>query len=128
MYRASIDCFKCGDHQEGMAHIHMRAIKVFQLNDPSQQAWTEKCLKNEMFISKNLKHPRVVITYDVIKTCSHGYIMMRFAPNGSIKSDLWERLKRPYKNDEAKEYFSGLLSGLQYMHSHNVAHRDLKLE
>ena len=119
-----MDCSKCDKSDQ--PHQHFRAIKVFQLNDPGQQMWVEKCLKNEMFISKNLKHPHVVMTFDVIKTRSYAYIMMRFAQGGSIKSDLWDRLKQPYKNDQAKLYFSGLVDGLQYMHSHNTAHRDLK--
>ena len=121
MYRAT-------EHREDSSKIRIRAVKVFQLAEIElgKQIWVEKCLRNEMFIAKYLKHPHVIIAYDVIKTHSHAYIIMLFAPNGSIKSDLFERLKKPYKNDQAKLYFSGLISGLQYMHSNNVAHRDLK--
>ena len=127
VYRATYETQNSDGSKSG--HIRTRAIKVFKLTElkPDQQAWIEKCLRNEMFISKYLKHPHVVIAYDVIKTHGHAYIVMLFATNGSIQSDLFERLKRPYKNDEAKRYFEGLTSGLQYMHNNNVAHRDLKL-
>ena len=128
VYRATFESINSDGSKTG--HKRTRAIKVFKLTDlePGQQTWVEKCLRNEMFVSKNLKHPHVVIAYDVIKTRSHAYIMMLFATNGSIQSDLFERLKRPYKNDEAKRHFSGLANGLQYMHEQNVAHRDLKLD
>lgn len=104
------------------------AIKVMNLNNPDQRIWMEKCLKNEMYISKYVKHPNVVLSCDVFKTKSYGYIIMRLAENGSIKADLWKRLKRPYVDKEAKEYFKGLASGLNYIHGQNIVHRDIKLE
>ena len=104
------------------------AIKVFDLTDSTQVEWIEKCLKAEMFISKYLKHPNIIHTLEVIKTHTRGYIVMALAQNGSIKRDLTERLGRPYTNEEAKGFFQGLCSGLQYMHSVNIAHRDLKLD
>ena len=129
VFRATVEC-KCEKPhpKDSKDPPHNRAIKIFHLKDPSKQEWAGKCLKNEMFIAKNMKHPNIVMTYDVIKTNNNAYIIMRYAPNGSIKSDLCERLKRPYTNDEAKDYFTGLMNGLQYMHAHNIAHRDLKLE
>ena len=104
------------------------AIKIFNLKDTSHALWIRNCLKSEMFIAKYLKHPNIVQTFEVLKTHSHGYIVMAFATNGSIQMDIYQRLKRPYYHEVAKKYFRYLMTGLQYMHSLNVSHRDLKLD
>lgn len=104
------------------------AMKVFYLDDDNNRMWVERCLKNEMYIAKYVKHQNVVLTLEVLKTTHHGYIFMQLGENGSIKSELFKQLKRPYTDGEAKERFSGLLRGLHYLHSQNIVHRDLKLD
>ena len=104
------------------------AVKIFDLTNSEQAYWISKCLRNEMYISKNLKHPNIVLTYEVFKTHRNGFIVMDFAVNGNIETELYNRLRRPFTESEAKSQFSGLMAGLQHMHNVNIAHRDLKLE
>ena len=106
--------------------IKWYAIKIFDLVK-GNPLWIEKCLKNEMFISKSLKHPNIIFTYDIFKTRRNGYIVMQFAPGGTIQSVLFDKLRRPYTEDEAKIKFTALMEGLMYIHHHNIGHRDLKL-
>ena len=101
---------------------------MFNLTDPNKKLWIERCLKNEMFVSKYLKHPNIIFTYDAFKTRRNAYIVMQLAPGGDLRTDCYDRLKRGYLETEAKKHFGALMSGLLYMHQHNVCHRDLKLE
>ncbi|KAJ6216968.1 hypothetical protein RDWZM_008125 [Blomia tropicalis] len=102
------------------------AIKIFDLNKVNK-AWLQNCLKNEMYISKNLKHPNIVLTLEVMKTQHYGFIVMALA-DGSLSTEMYGENRREYSIKQAKIYFKGLISGLKYMHEQNVAHRDLKLE
>lgn len=101
---------------------------MFDLTIDNNKVWIEACLKNEMFVAKNLKHPAIIFTFDVIKTRRNAYIIMQFAAGGDVSKRMYEDLKRPYTEEESKTYFKDLMSGLVHMHHQNVAHRDLKLE
>ena len=50
------------------------------------------------------------------------FIVMELCSGG----DLYSR--DPYKEEEAARIVSSILSAIAYMHSKNVAHRDLKYE
>lgn len=45
-----------------------------------------------------------------------------------MQSYLYDKIKRPYSEEEAKKPFKALMTGLEYMHHNNTCHRDLKLE
>ncbi|KAH9398113.1 protein serine/threonine kinase [Tyrophagus putrescentiae] len=122
--RRSVSC----ESNSGIDSSVDLACKVFNLEGEAIRPWAEKCLKNEMFISQYVKHENVVAACEVMKTSRHGFIFMLLCENGSIKSDLLYNLKRPYNDKEAKERFIGLTKGLQYLHSKNIVHRDLKLD
>lgn len=106
----------------------MKAVKVFNLINNKNAVWVKKCLKNELFISKRLKHPNIILTEEVFKTNRFGVIVMQYAENGTLKRFLFTVLRRPCNSDEARRFFSQLMYGLQHMHNRNIAHRDLKLE
>ncbi|KAH9426343.1 Serine/threonine-protein kinase plk4 [Dermatophagoides pteronyssinus] len=105
---------------------HIYAAKVMNLNE-TNRIWVTKCLKHEMFISKLLQHPNIVRTYDYFKTNTYAVIIMEYYSNGSIRLEM-DRQNHPYDIGEAGRLFTGLITGLQYMHSKNIAHRDLKLD
>lgn len=50
------------------------------------------------------------------------FIAMEFFPEG----DLGKYLGSPLPEQEAQDIAAQVLEGLQFMHSHNFAHRDLK--
>ncbi len=103
------------------------AIKVFDLTDESHQSWIINCLKREMLIAKNLQHKNIITTYEVFKTQRNGYIVMKLADGGDLGAKM-TRQKEAYSEEETRKYFRPLMDGLAYMHSQNIAHRDLKLE
>lgn len=72
-------------------------------------------------------HKNVCSAYDVFKMRTKAYIFMKFAPNGTLDSWMSKHDGR-LKEEAARKYFFGIMSGLEYLHAHNIAHRDLKLE
>ena len=101
------------------------ACKKFDLTNRAHEVWREKCLKSEMKIMMRLKHPNIIKALDVIKTRKMAFIFMEFAKNGSVGEYL-AKTGRPIEEKQAKKWFHDILSALAYMHSKNMAHRDIK--
>ena len=103
-----------GNHEDAP---NTYAVKVFDLTNEDKKIWVEKCLKNEMFIGKYLKHPNIVFTFDVMKTPRNGYIVMQYAPNGDLSTECYKKLKRAFTEEEAKNYFRGRKSCCEDLNS-----------
>lgn len=106
----------------------MLAVKYFVLKNSPNKNWINNCLKIEMMISHKLKHPNIIFTLEAHKTKSSAILVMEFAENGTMQTDLYTRRGKSYSDDECRTLFKGLMTGLNHMHEHNIAHRDLKLE
>uniref|UniRef100_A0A7S0SV19 Protein kinase domain-containing protein n=1 Tax=Mantoniella antarctica TaxID=81844 RepID=A0A7S0SV19_9CHLO len=83
-------------------------------------------VKRELINHRLLDHPNIIRFVEVLLTPTHLAIVMEYASGG----ELFERIcsKGRFGEDEARFFFQQLVSGLEYCHRHNVAHRDLKLE
>ena len=55
-------------------------------------------------------------------------IVLEYADGGDLRSKIQERLKtkRYFKENEIWGMFIQLITGLRYLHAHNIIHRDLK--
>ena len=84
-----------------------------------------KKVKSEYSIAKSLNHPNVVRT---VRLCTHSgrwNHVMEFCPQGELFSLVQ---KRYLTLDDNLCLFKQLLRGVAYLHSHGIAHRDIKLE
>jgi len=55
--------------------------------------------------------------------------MLAVVKNRAKGGDLFRRLseKGPFSEEAGKKLFKQVLEGVEYLHSHNVTHRDLKV-
>ena len=80
-----------------------------------------ECLKLQMC----LNHPNVAALYGFFTEGDEIFLLMELC----IDIDLTSQTKHLKKNaKEAKEVIREIVRGLQYMHNHQVIHRDIKLE
>jgi serine/threonine protein kinase len=110
------------------------AMKI--INKDSKKFYKYNTVKDEVNILKNLSHPNIIKYYDFQESVTKLYIIMELAEGES----LFEWINNHYRNnknyiidneqtiDESKIYIiiKQLLSAINYLHSHNICHRDIK--
>ncbi|CAM8906914.1 unnamed protein product [Rhodiola kirilowii] len=79
----------------------------------------------EIINHRSLRHPNIIRFKEVL-TPTHLAIVMEYAAGG----ELFERICNAgrFSEDEARYFFQQLISGVNYCHSLQICHRDLKLE
>lgn len=65
--------------------------------------------------------------FDYIRTGFKVYIVLEYASNGDLYEYL-AGLSKPMPESKCKTWMRQLCSAVEYLHSRNIAHRDLKCE
>ncbi|KAG1767230.1 kinase-like protein [Suillus occidentalis] len=85
-----------------------------------------QALKTEIETLKDLDHPHIVQYLGFEETKTFLSIFLEYVPGGSIGRRLRDHGKF---NEEVAKLFTGqILEGLEYLHSKNIIHRDLKAD
>ena len=101
-------------------HTRQYALKSIQVARVSEEFLDE--MRNEIDILRTLDHPNIVKAYEVFETKRQIHIVMDLCSGG----DLYTR--GPYSEKQSAAIVGKILSGIAYMHSKNVVHRDIKFE
>lgn len=81
-------------------------------------------MERETFIHADINHPHIIKLWQVIKEDSKVYMIMEYAEKGNLF--YYQNQKRAFNEEEASVFFSQTLSAVEYLHSLNYVHRDLK--
>lgn len=83
---------------------------------------------NEIKIMRYLDHTNVMRMKGVFDWSDedHLFIVVEYLSRGPIMDSSQLRNARPLREDIARSAFIDVLSGLDYLHSMNIAHRDIK--
>ncbi|MBI5671552.1 MAG: serine/threonine protein kinase [Chloroflexi bacterium] len=98
------------------------AIKTIA-RDLSQDVEPVKLFEREARTIAQLEHPHILPIYDFGEYDSQLYIVMRYVTGGSLESLL---AQGPLPIPEAMRYARAIAAALDYAHSSNVIHLDLK--
>ena len=127
---------QCGQGASATVRIMMRkgdkrgekhyAVKEFRKRSSreSEEEYTTK-VKSEYTIAKACHHPNIVET---VRLCTHSgrwNHVMEYCSQGELFSLVERHYFRP---DDKACIFKQVLRAVGYLHSHGIAHRDIKLE
>ncbi|GLT56299.1 hypothetical protein SLA2020_293480 [Shorea laevis] len=104
---------------------HKVAIKVLNRRKIKNMEMEEK-VRREIKILRLFMHPHIIRLYEVIETSSDIYVVMEYVKSGELFDYIVE--KGRLQEDEARNFFQQIISGVEYCHRNMVVHRDLKPE
>ncbi|KAI8605929.1 kinase-like domain-containing protein [Dissophora ornata] len=80
----------------------------------------------EISVLRIIRHPNIIALFDVIETERYIGIVIEYASGGELFDHILAH--RYLRERDACRLFAQLISGVHYLHSKNIVHRDLKLE
>lgn len=100
------------------------AVKNFQLHGISQVKMEELAAEVEIFLATD--HPHITRLVDVYESNDTLQLVMERMCGGELFARIME--KKCFSERDAADVGYQMLLAVNYIHSHNVVHRDLKLE
>eukprot|EP00434_Breviolum_minutum_P029937 symbB.v1.2.026471.t1/scaffold2649.1/size74057/3 len=100
------------------------AVKAFKLRGVSKEKRKELESEAEIFLA--MDHPHVAALTDVYESEEQLFLVMECMQGGELFDRVVQR-KRFTEKDAARAIYQMLLA-VNYIHSHDIVHRDIKLE
>eukprot|EP00359_Climacostomum_virens_P006196 CAMPEP_0204915052 /NCGR_PEP_ID=MMETSP1397-20131031/13043_1 /ASSEMBLY_ACC=CAM_ASM_000891 /TAXON_ID=49980 /ORGANISM="Climacostomum Climacostomum virens, Strain Stock W-24" /LENGTH=407 /DNA_ID=CAMNT_0052086909 /DNA_START=202 /DNA_END=1422 /DNA_ORIENTATION=- len=103
------------------------AVKTFD-KARLQEASRKKGVLREIRLLNKLKHPHIVKLIDSFETPQQMHLILEYLSGGSLQYYMKRCPRGHFTEGEAKRLFLQITSAVDYCHSVNVTHRDLKLD
>jgi calcium-dependent protein kinase len=101
-------------------------VCIKEINMTFYTAEYSKQLSYEFNILSQLNHPDIVKLHEVFHYKSMYYMVTEPLSGGDLFDSICDR--DSYTEEDARRVMKSTTEALQYCHSHNVMHRDIKLE
>ena len=99
-------------------------VALKQIKKSNKDLLSDGEIKDEIEILKTLDHPDIVRIIESFNTKDSYVLVTEYCEGG----ELFDQVRNQLSETQIAIIFRQLLSGLAYLHSHNIVHRDLKLE
>uniref|UniRef100_A0A670IJV0 Serine/threonine-protein kinase PLK4 n=1 Tax=Podarcis muralis TaxID=64176 RepID=A0A670IJV0_PODMU len=83
-------------------------------------------VQNEVKIHCQLKHPSILELYNYFEDSNYVYLILEMCHNGEMSRYLKNRKTR-FSEEEVRNFMHQIITGMLYLHSHGILHRDLTL-
>ena len=121
-----------GEGTFGKVHIAIHnptqekvAVKVLEKDKITEEEDIER-INREIKFLKKFKNINIIKIYEVIETSKSVYFIMEYAPGGELFNYI---VKKKYLDEkEASFFFIQIIHALDFIHKHQIAHRDVKPE
>ena len=107
----------------------LTAIKSIPKNKMDKDA--EKNFRRELQNLHNLKHPNIIQILDYLNNKNTNYIILEYCNGGNLGEYVKKYInknKAPLNEFFIQKLLRQIAPALEYMHSKNIIHRDIKLE
>ena len=99
-------------------------VAMKQIKKSNKDLLSDGKIRDEIDILKNLDHPDIVRIIESFNTKDSYVLVTEYCEGG----ELFDQVRNQLSETQIAVIFKQLLSGLAYLHSYNIVHRDLKLE
>jgi len=120
--RGRFSVVKCATHLKEKAKYAVKVVENKSLTDEENL----EALETEIGILRQLDHPHIVSLKEVVVTKEDTFIVMELLSGGELFNRIVD--KGPFPESEAAQLFAQILLSMDYLHSRNIVHRDVKPE
>ena len=104
-------------------------VALKQIKKSNKDLLSDGEIKDEIEILKALDHPDIVRIIESFNTKDSYVLVTEYCEGGELFDQVRNQLtETQIAETQIAVIFKQLLSGLAYLHDHNIVHRDLKLE
>ena len=101
------------------------ALKIIN-KQTAPKDFLEKFLPREIEVMKKVKHPNLIRMYELFQISNKLYFTLEWGGHGDLLQYI--RLRGPLSETDARKFFKEMCEGVEYLHSNDIIHRDLKCE
>ena len=101
------------------------ACKIFD-KEKAPQDFVDKFFSRELDILTKIENRHIINVQSIFQQGSRVFIFMDYADNGDLLD--YVKCNGAVSEEQTQLWFWQMASGLKYLHSNNIAHRDLKCE
>ncbi|KAK3091096.1 hypothetical protein FSP39_017084 [Pinctada imbricata] len=101
------------------------ALKIVNVKKANKD-YVKKFMPRELKLVLDLVHPNIIATHQIMHMDDQVFFVMDYAQRGDLLSYIKKR--GMLEQSEAKKIFIQLAKALEYLHTEEIAHRDLKCE
>ena len=100
------------------------SIKTINKSKNENLLFDNLSIENEIDVLKSLSHPNIMKIYEFYSNEESYFLVNEYIKYG----ELSKRIKQTFSELQISVIIFQILKGLSYIHSHNIIHRDIKLE
>ncbi|EKX35532.1 hypothetical protein GUITHDRAFT_79807 [Guillardia theta CCMP2712] len=101
------------------------AVKIVDKSRIHNVKDLERVLR-EMHVLKNISHPNIISMHECIERGTKLFLVLDFASGGELYNYVVSKGK--LQELEARQFFTQIMSGVDFCHRQEISHRDLKPE
>ncbi|XP_050436843.1 testis-specific serine/threonine-protein kinase 3-like [Adelges cooleyi] len=104
---------------------HDLVVKIIDTHQTSKD-YVTKFLPRELDILRKINHPYIIYTHSILQRKAVLFVFMAYAGKGELLQYIIR--EGPLKEGQTRVWFRQLALAIQYLHTMDIVHRDIKCE